>query len=56
MRTAAFFAATVIVVGIYLALAAALAFSPTWIALGMLAITATAGIGLVVTSPPASRF
>jgi hypothetical protein len=55
MRAAAFVAGAVIAVGIYLAIAATFAFAPTWIALGMLAITATVGTSLVMTSAPPSR-
>ena len=52
MRAAAFIAAAIIVLGVYLAIAATLAFSPSWIALGMLAIAATVAVALVVDSPP----
>ena len=48
MRAAAFLAAAIVAVGIYLAIAASFTFSPMPIALGMLAIAATAAIGLVV--------
>ena len=51
MRAAALLAGAIIAVGIYLAIAASFAFSPTWIALGMLAIAATVAVALVVDSP-----
>jgi hypothetical protein len=54
MRAAAFFAASLVAIGLYLAVAAALAFTPTWIGLGMLAISAVAAIGLVVTTRSSS--
>jgi hypothetical protein len=38
MRAAAFVAGAVVATGLYLAIAAALALSPTWIGLGILAI------------------
>lgn len=50
MRAAAFFAASLVAIGLYLAAAAAFAFTPTWIGLGMLAIAAVAAVGLVATS------
>jgi hypothetical protein len=49
MRAAAFFAASLVATGLYLAVAAAFAFTPTWIGLGMLAIAAIAAVGLVAT-------
>jgi hypothetical protein len=49
MRAAAFFAASLVAIGLYLAVAAAFAFTPTWIGLGMLAIAAIAAVGLVAT-------
>jgi hypothetical protein len=55
MRAAAFVAVALIAVGLYLALAATLGFTPTWIALGMLAIAATAGVGLVMAGAPPSE-
>jgi hypothetical protein len=55
VRAATYFAVTVIATGIYLFLAATLEFSAAWIALGSLAIAASAGIGLVVASAPPSR-
>lgn len=55
VRTATYFAVTVIATGIYLLLAATLAFPTALIALGSLAIAASAGIGLVLSSAPPSR-
>lgn len=55
VRAATYFAATIIATGIYLFLAATLAFAAAWIALGSLAIASVAGMGLVVTSVPPSR-
>ena len=54
MRAAAFFAASLVAIGLYLAIAAAFAFTPTWIGLGMLAIAAVAAVGLVATSGSSS--
>lgn len=50
MRAAAFFAASLVAIGLYLAIAAAFAFTPTWIGLGILAIAAGAAVGLVATT------
>jgi hypothetical protein len=50
MRAAAFLAASLVAIGLYLAIAAAFAFSPTWIGVGRLAIAAIAAVGLVATS------
>jgi hypothetical protein len=47
MRPATYFAATIIALGIYVAAAAVFAFTPVWIGLGMLAISAIAAIMLV---------
>jgi hypothetical protein len=57
MRAAAFTSAAVIAIGAYLMIASLLAFTPTWIALGMLAIAATVAMALVGTEQraPASR-
>jgi hypothetical protein len=49
MRPAAFFAATLVALGLYLALAAALAFTPTWIGVGALAISSLSAITLVAS-------
>lgn len=54
MRAAAFFATSLVAIGLYLAVAAAFAFTPTWIGAGMLAIAAVAAIGLVATSGSSS--
>jgi hypothetical protein len=51
MRAAAVFSASLVVVGLYLAIAAAFAFTPTWIGLGILAIASLAAIGLVAVQP-----
>jgi hypothetical protein len=51
MRAAAFTSAAVIAIGAYLMIASTLAFTPTWIALGMLAIAVTVAITLVATDP-----
>lgn len=50
MRASAFVGGTIVAIGIYLAAAAAFAFSPTWIGLGMVLIAATAGIAMVATA------
>ena len=55
VRAATYFAVTIIATGIYLFLAATLAFPTLWIALGSLAIASSAGIGLVVASAQPSR-
>lgn len=47
MRPAAYFAATTILLGLYVAIAAVFAFSPTFIGLGILAISAMAAVALV---------
>ena len=47
MRPAAYFAATIIALGIYVAAAAVFAFTPAWIGLGMLAISAVAAVVMV---------
>ncbi len=49
---AAIFAASVVTVGLFLAVAAAFAFSPTWIGLGMLAIALVGAIAIVVAGGP----
>lgn len=54
MRAAAFFAASLVAIGLYLAVAAAFVFTPTWIGLGMLAIASVAAVGLVMTSGTSS--
>jgi hypothetical protein len=55
MRAAAYFAGAIVVVGIYLVIAAALTFSPMWIALGLLAIAVMTAIAMLVTAEPAPR-
>jgi hypothetical protein len=47
MRPAAHFAATVILLGLYVAVAAVFTFTPAVIGLGMLAISAVAAVSLV---------
>jgi hypothetical protein len=58
MRAAAVLAVTVVVLGLYLALAAGLAMSASWIGIGMLTISVVGAIGVMATSrqvPPARR-
>ena len=55
VRAATYFAVTIVATGLFLFLAATLAFPTAWIALGSLAIASSAGIGLVVTSVPPPR-
>jgi hypothetical protein len=55
MRTAALFAGSIVGVGLYLVAAATFGFSPTWIGLGVLAISLTAAISMVLGGGPASR-
>jgi hypothetical protein len=50
MRAAAVLAVTIIVLGLYLALAAGLAMSASWIGIGMLAIGAAGAVGVMATS------
>jgi hypothetical protein len=45
---AATFAASIVAVGAYLAVAAAFAFAPTWIGLGVLAISLIAAVSMVL--------
>ena len=47
MRPAAYFAATIIALGIYVAAAAVFTFTPAWIGLGILAISAIAAVVMV---------
>jgi hypothetical protein len=49
---AAIFAASIVTVGLYLGLAAAFAFTPTWIGLGMLAIALVAALAMVAADRP----
>jgi hypothetical protein len=56
MRAAAVLATTIIVLGLYLAIAAGLAMSASWIGIGMLSIAAAGATGVMLTSrqvPPA---
>ena len=55
MRAAAVISAAVIAVGIYLAVAATLAVSTSWIALGVLAIAIVASLGVMVTERSSER-
>ena len=52
MRAAAVLAITIILLGLYLALAAGLAMSASLIGIGMLAIAAVGAVGVMVTSHP----
>jgi hypothetical protein len=54
MRTAAFVAGSIIAIGLYMLVGAALALPMTWIGLGMLAILLVAAVSLVATSPDPS--
>jgi multisubunit Na+/H+ antiporter MnhC subunit len=47
MRAAAFTAAALIAIGVYLMIASALRLGPTWMALGVLAIAVTMAVSLV---------
>jgi hypothetical protein len=47
MRPAAYFAATTILLGLYVAVAAVFAFTPTVIGIGVLAISAMAAVALM---------
>ncbi|HEX7171663.1 MAG TPA: hypothetical protein VF365_03525 [Candidatus Limnocylindria bacterium] len=47
MRSAVYFAGTIITLGLYVAAAAVFAFTPTWIGVGVLAIAAVAAAALV---------
>jgi hypothetical protein len=51
MRAAAFTSVAVIAIGAYLMIASTLAFTPTWIALGMLVIALSFAAALVGTEP-----
>lgn len=52
MRAAAVVAGTIVVLGIYLAIAAAMAFTATWIGIGMLAVSAAGSVGVMLASAP----
>jgi len=47
MRAATHLAATMIAIGLYLAVAAVASFTPTWIGLGILGIASVAAVSLV---------
>ncbi|HVM25281.1 MAG TPA: hypothetical protein VM253_07785 [Candidatus Limnocylindrales bacterium] len=49
------FAASIIAVGSYLAIAAVLGITPTWIGLGVLAISLIAAVTMVVVDRPGQR-
>ncbi len=49
MRAAAFIAGSIITIGLYLILAAAIAFTPMAIGLGLLVISLVAAVGFVLT-------
>ncbi len=51
MRAAALLSVAIIAIGAYLMIAAALALSVTWIALGVLAIAVTSAIAIVSAEP-----
>jgi hypothetical protein len=52
---AAIFAASIVTVGLYLGLAAAFAFTPTWIGLGVLAIALVAALAMVAADRPEAQ-
>ena len=52
MRAAAVISAAVIAVGVYLAVAATLSVSTSWIAFGVLAIAILSAIGVMATERP----
>ena len=54
MRAAAYLSVAIFAIGAYLMIAATFLFSPTWIAIGMLATAATAAIGIVGVNPRTS--
>jgi len=47
MRAAAYLAGSIVVIGVYLSVAAALAFTTAWIAVGALAIAASAALAVM---------
>jgi hypothetical protein len=47
MRAGAFFAGTILAIGIFLAIAAVASLTPAWIGIGVLAISITAALSLV---------
>jgi len=54
MRTASFIAATIIVIGIYLLVAAVVSLPGAWIGLGMLGIGLVSAAGIVAANPAPS--
>ncbi len=52
MRAAAVVAGTILVLGIFLAIAAAIGLSATWIGVGMLGISVAGSLGVMVASAP----
>lgn len=52
---AAILAASIVGVGLYLGLAAAFAFSPTWIGLGVLAIALIGAVLMVLSDAPETQ-
>jgi uncharacterized SAM-binding protein YcdF (DUF218 family) len=55
MRAAAVISAAVIAVGLYLAVAATLSISISWIALGVLAIAVVSAMGVMATEGSSAR-
>jgi membrane protein YdbS with pleckstrin-like domain len=57
MRAAAFSSASLVAMGVYIALAAPFAFSPLWIGIGLLTIAVVTAVVYLVFTParPASR-
>jgi len=51
MRAAAFMSIAIIAIGVYLLIAATVALSPTWIAIGVLAIAFTTAVAIVRAEP-----
>ena len=51
MRAAAILSVAIIAIGAYLMIASAVSLSPTWIAVGMLAIAVTSAIAVVSAEP-----
>jgi hypothetical protein len=52
---AATFAASIVAVGLFLVMASALAFTPTWIGLGLMAISVTGASAMVVADRPVAE-
>ena len=57
MRASAILAVTIVVLGLFLAVAAGFALSASWIGIGMLTISATGAIAITLAGPtsPARR-